>query len=279
LHNFIELYKRRKRINNPQAGDGSLADVVASTVFDLDATVATSYPGSGVTWSNLVGAPADGEVQTAYDFFTGDGSTGTTYPTFNGTAGDPAAYWSFDGGDYFNIKSGANTPLLRGLHLATGQDFWFAIACRPPNNDSVAEHLISTSAVTGSAAIGVNVQISTLERTRLVAGTGGGSTTATDTYTLPQNVNTVLMVSHNHTTDVTKFWAAGASPSEVSQIFTAVTDSTTPASIGSLAGGSVPISTPLRLYSVAMGNSYLTDGEASAIISALAARHGRTYPS
>src|SRR5574343_994393 len=118
---MIRTRKRIRAMSPPaESGDGSLSDVIASAVFDLDATQAASYPGSGTTWSNLVTAPADGSAQTAYDFYRGDGSTSTTYPTFNGTPGSAAAYWSFDGGDLFDLKSGANTTFLKNAHKSAG---------------------------------------------------------------------------------------------------------------------------------------------------------------
>lgn len=114
-----------------------LDGVLASTVCDLDATIAASYGGSGTTWANLVTAPADGSAQTAYDFYLGNGSTGTTYPAFNASSGSAAAYWSVDGGDYFSLKSGANTSFLNSLHKTTGgSDWWIAMALKYVTNST-----------------------------------------------------------------------------------------------------------------------------------------------
>jgi hypothetical protein len=53
----------------------ALGSLVSSCVFDLDATIAASYSGSGQTWSNLETTPADSEAQTAYDFYLGADSS------------------------------------------------------------------------------------------------------------------------------------------------------------------------------------------------------------
>jgi hypothetical protein len=142
---------RRTQMNISGTPASSYLDgVLASTVFDLDATIAASYPGSGLTWANLA-TPADGAAKTAYDFFLGDGVTATTYPAFSGSAGNSAAYWSFDGGDYFDLKSGANTAFLRDAHKTTGgSDFWIAMAYRPVDG-GVTQGLFTTTDGTGTA--------------------------------------------------------------------------------------------------------------------------------
>ena len=56
----------------------TLDQIESSVVFELDAGNTDSYPGTGEEWLNVTASPADGELQTAYDFEFG----------FNQTPGD-----------------------------------------------------------------------------------------------------------------------------------------------------------------------------------------------
>ena len=79
-------------------GSEFLDGVLASTVCDLDTTIAASYT-SGQTWTNLVSATG-----TAYDAFLGtDGDSAVNDPTFTGDAGTDTAYFAFDGGDWMCV--------------------------------------------------------------------------------------------------------------------------------------------------------------------------------
>lgn len=72
----------------------------ASTVFQIDASLPASYPGSGQTWFNVWKKPADGLAQSAYDFWMGrDGNTGTDDPAFS------ANKFILDGGDFAEVKT------------------------------------------------------------------------------------------------------------------------------------------------------------------------------
>lgn len=71
-----------------------------STVFQIDAAIPASYPGSGQTWFNVCKRPADGLAQSAYDFWLGrDGLSGTDEPTFS------ANKFTLDGGDFAEVKN------------------------------------------------------------------------------------------------------------------------------------------------------------------------------
>ncbi len=253
---------------------GSLSDVIASAVFDLDVTQAASYSGSGTTWSNLVAAPADGSAQTAYDFYTGDGSTSATYPTFNGSAGNSAAYWSFDGGDYFDLKSGANTAFLRNAHKTTGgSDFWIAMAYRPVDG-GVTQGLFTT--MDGTAVAGFRTEQLGSELIQLVQR--GPTTTQTNGGYVTPGADTLYIASHSHATNKTTHWRNSLTGSSVSHTFsTTTTDATRAARIGQRTTGNSPLLSGNRLYAVAMGNEYLDNAKAAAIIAALEARHNRDY--
>lgn len=265
---------RRTQMNISGTPASSYLDgVLASTVFDLDATIAASYPGSGLTWANLA-IPADGAAKTAYDFFLGDGVTATTYPAFSGSAGNSAAYWSFDGGDYFDLKSGANTPFLRDAHKTTGgSDFWIAMAYRPVDG-GVTQGLFTTTDGTGTA--GFRTEQLGSELIQLVQR--GAATTQTNGGYVTPGADTLYIASHSHATNMTTHWRNSLTGSSVSHTFsTTTTDATRAARIGQRTTGNSPLLSGNRLYAVAMGNEYLDNAKAASIIAHLNARHGRTY--
>lgn len=261
------------------SGDGSLADVVASTVFDLDATIVDSYPGTGTTWANLVVAPADGSDQTAYDFYTGNGSTDTTYPAFNGTPGDSAAYWGFDGGDYFNIKTGANTAFLNALHKTTGGTAWW-VACAFRTPESLGNcgffQTATNNATPGCymfAQAGGNVRVLQRGNTGFTTKDPIASGAVDDAES-----DYIAIISYDPTANAYRGWAntATATTTDNANFNACTSNAAVPLTLGR-GGGSVMFLAGARMYSFAMGNAYLDNTGAAAIMAALEARHGRDY--
>jgi hypothetical protein len=274
VNNFIELYKRRKRCSFPLAQDGSLSDVIASAVFDLDATQTDSYVGSGTTWANLVTAPADGSAQTAYDFMFGNGSTSTTYPTFTGTPGDPAAYFLFDGGDYFRLQ-GSKPDFLDSLQKTTGgTSWWLAMTIQWVVNTG---GLFGTS--NASSAIGMNIRTGNDgSMTFRMRGDTNVTALATPTGLLTAGGNAVIIYSFNKDTSTLARWVNTTTASTSSFILNpTAADAVGPGEIFSRGDGNFNQANGARLYSCAMGNEYIDDTKAAAIISLLESRHGRDY--
>lgn len=265
---------------HPQTGSGPaspyLDGVLASTVFDLDATVSASYPGAGVTWANLA-TPADGSAKSAYDFYRGDGTTVTTYPTFGGSAGDSSAYWEFDGGDYFRLKSETNTTFLNSLHRTDpGQDFWIALAFRVADATAISGLFTTQS---GASALGMRLELSTGEVTNAQQrGDSSGATVASVSGSLTIGTNYLLIASYSHANNNWRRWVNTDSATNSSQTYaTATGPSSSVAIIGARTAGSQFIPNGARLYSFAMGNEYLDNTMAASIIAHLEARHGRDY--
>lgn len=252
-----------------------LDGVLPATVFDLDATIAASYSGSGTTWSNLVTAPADGAAQSDYDFFRGDGATSTTYPTFNGSAGDPAAYWSFDGGDYFRIKSGANTPLLRDAHKSSGSiPVTFGLAFRTPATGTLTNWLFGTARQNANHGFALLSSSGTLT---LRQYDGGGAATTTIATALSAGTDYLLLLSFDYTNDIAKIWINSATGSDLTLVKdTTVTDGSNPYEIGAVQANA-PLINGHRVYWSGLFNEVFNDAKAAAIIAALEARHGRDY--
>lgn len=125
----------------------------SNAVFDLDATIAASYPGSGQVWNNLVAAPADSAAKSAYNFNLGadSGATGSD-PTFTGTPGNAGAYWLMDGSDYFSL-AGTITAFLNNLHKRVSHTV--IIAAEVALNTGADIGLFSTTDTTNAANIGM----------------------------------------------------------------------------------------------------------------------------
>ena len=263
------------RANNTK----SLRDVVSSAVFDVDATKASSYAGSGQVWTNLIASPADGSAKTAYDFYLGAGvSASTDDPTFTGTAGSPSAYFLLDGGDCFSLKSGANTAFLNALHKTTGgQDFWLAMALYVADQTATS---VALSTKTASSTLGFNVQISSAEQVRFQQTGDATLTTTTSSADHPAvsiGTNTVIIASYSSGT--LRSWVN--SSTKVQRAMTFNTTSAAASGFLTIGGqgnaGSSKLANGTRIYAVAMGNAYIDDAQAATIISTYNTRHGRTY--
>lgn len=92
-----------------------------STVFQIDAGVASSYPGSGQTWANMREHPADGSVKTAYDFWLGrDNTANSEDPAFS------VNKFISDGGDFCEIKT--TTDFIRNQFRSDLTNSWWSAA-------------------------------------------------------------------------------------------------------------------------------------------------------
>jgi len=252
-------------------GDGSLSDVVSSCVFDLDATQSGSYSGSGQTWANLCTVPADGELQTAYDWVRGvNGSGGTDDPTFNGTAGTAGAYWSLDGGDWFtNLNT--TTPFIRSIHKTSG-DYNFTIVMCVRFPTSGFGSFWGTAQTTGSQ--GVHLFVS---GTSAIIQHLNGATFANTTRTVTTGVDCFFAISWNFTTPSGKSaYNARTFSSFTLNRNTTTTNSDSNLYIGRTNGANIMPNTT-RIKAISVFNTMLSDGELGSVCDAYNARHGVTY--
>lgn len=259
-----------------RAGDGGggeepsspyLDGVIASTVFELDATDTNSYSGTGTAWNNLIASPADGESQAAYNTTL----TNSAW-TFTGTAGDQAAYWAHSTNGRFKIS--ANTDFTNGLHKTTGgTSWWAAFVVEQPSVGQV--RLAITAPNTGNGMF-------------LQTTTGTGNTNfhvAANSFNslpiisqTPTSQFSVLVYTFNPSTGDVGLWVNTTTGTFDTDTLTAVTaDASTELGIGAYAdtvGGS---SSGSKIVSFAMGNEYIDDTKAGLIIGYLETKHGRDY--
>lgn len=112
----------------------------AGLVMEWDAANSSSYGGSGQTLANVVTSPRDGSSQTAYDLYFGNDSVaGSDDPTHNGTPGGESAneFFSFNGSQYFTLKSGTNTTFIESWHKDLARQtavFWVETPAVLPSN-------------------------------------------------------------------------------------------------------------------------------------------------
>lgn len=257
--------------------------VLSSTVLDLDATVAASFPGSGQQWLNLTTAPADGSAKTAYDFDLGlTNSAAADDPTFTGTADTQSAYFSLDGADFFDFSSGTTTPsFLKNLHKTTGgQAFWIAVGVRVIAG-TTTQSLFGYRTTTATSR-GIRFDISTAERLTLAQGNGSATVNGTSATTLSSGTDYLLIVSAPAGGGTIRFWFNTLTAEEVSLTYGATSTDPAASSVPKIAAcgagtGQNIMNNTTRIYSFAMGNEYLDNTKAGMIISHMNARHGRVY--
>lgn len=241
----------------PPAGGGStcIQGIGIDVKAEWDATVSASYGGSGTTWANLA------DTGTAYDL-TIQGAA------FTGTAGDAAAYFAADPGDDF-VLSGALTTFIKDMQKATIGDYWFAIALYYQTSGTGNQGFHSTK--TGAAAAGVSNYFrgSHVVRNRT-------TTNVNFTAAASNNVNYVVIVSHNSTSNQTTVWL-GTTSGETLAGPTASAGDGGQFKIGSYEGTTGSFYAGTRIYAAAMGAGYINDSQAGSIFSCYETDHSRDY--
>lgn len=247
--------------------------VVAGTVFDLDATIADSYPGSGTTLANLIASPADGSGQTAYDFEI----VGTTPPVFNGSAGTSGAYFTLtNSGGAFEIPT--NTAFLASLHKTTGgADFTFCfvgeVLDATWNNEAIGGTSVSNT------ENGVRMITTTAENLQLAHHNGTSQVTNTST-TSPKTTGFVfLAVAYDHTAGEVTYWLSSSTGDVNSFTFnTTTTDATHEFCLGAVNRTSFTLKNSQWTWKAAsMWNKVLSDAEIADVITEYETRHEETY--
>lgn len=269
-----------RRTSSFRTPTAPLDSIISSAICDLDATILASYDGSGQIWANLVASPADGESQTAYDFFLGaDGSVASDDPTFIGSAGDAAAHFLYDGGDKNNLASGVNTNFINDMHKTTGGNvWWIAVAFRYAGTGFQCVWATASASPAGQgfealvndASNGVRINI---RRNNFI-------TNDFATGALVAGTDYLLIVSGDPvTTDDLRVWLNTTTAIENADMSTgtSTTNANNPMQIGARPNFILPLANLTRVYHFSMGNEYLDDTKAADIFTHLETRHQRFY--
>jgi len=240
-------------------------------LFDVDATLSSSYSGSGTTWSNLIASPDDGSAQSAYNF------TATGSPTFTGSAGDSAAYWALGGSNYFAL-SGSNTAALNNLHKTTGGGpFTFIIAFRTSGTIAATERLGGTCNVaSGNTGVLFELQ-STGTKYTLNQETSGTQHATQVTATFNASTDYLVAFAFNYTG--TTFKSAQNAKTFTSNTLSSGASTSSPSAAFQIANGnaSTAMSNGTRIYGAYLFNKALSDADLSNVVTVLNSRHARTY--
>lgn len=260
-------------LNTVQTLKFRIGDVISSCVFDLDATIAESYPGTGQVWANYELTPADGSAQTAYDMNLGSSSSpGTNDPTFNGSAGSSAAYWSVDDGDLFDL-AGSNTTFLNSLHKTTGGASWtFAVACQTVDVSGTFRMLRTQSTTVSN---GITLQCTASEQLQLIQS--DGSTSSFTSVTTPTSTalgigDVIWILSYDQSDGTVRIWINGVRAGDRTINFvTTTTDAALAMRLFASATDGI------RLYAASGFNDVFSDTEAAQLRALYRLRHNRNY--
>lgn len=253
-----------------------LGSVLASTAFDLDATIAASYT-SGQTWSNYEGSPSTSDAQTDFDAWLGiDGDVDTDDPTLVGDAGAASTYFAHNGSTFNVMKT--STDLLTSMHKTTGgSDFWLAIAWQHvEGGQQFVFNTVDGTTNNEGLALGIGGN----ERFFLRQHHGSSPTvTASSTETLVGGVDYLSVITHSHSSDLTDYYINEASVESVAHAFgTTTTDATyEPLRMGTNGSINQQMHNGTRIYGRYGGNEYVGATKAGIIRTHLVARHGRGY--
>lgn len=231
-------------------------------VGEWDATNSSSYSGSGTTFANLVGSPADGSGQTAYDLDINGGMT------FTGSAGDAAAYFATDATDDDFTLAGALTTFIKEMHKT--EDWWFAMALMYDADEAGNQGVVSTQA---SASAGATVYFRAADYPRATPPNNNFTSN-----TLSDLTNEIVIVTYDHaTTTIAAKTARTSIATNTSYTFTDNTSDGTAFSVGSYQGGTGYMGDEARIYAFALGNTYIGTSEMAQIVGCWETDHSRDY--
>lgn len=242
-----------------------LSDITDAAVFEIDFTVAGSYPGTGTAVNNLVASPADGSAKSDYNFTLTGG-------TFTGTAGDSAAYMAFDGSTYLTI-TGGNTALLNALQNDAGSDFFWYFVGRPAG-DFNEQAIMSTR---HSASRGVTMSLDSAEELDFVQW-GGSYVTSNTGITVVAGTDAFIGWSHDNTGDESGAYYNSGTATTAAHAFASTTGTAQgDLKIGADTAAGRTLANGWRGYAVGMLNEYPSDATVAAIIAMYEERHARDY--
>lgn len=261
----------------------SLQDIVASNVFDLDATQSASYGGSGQTWSNLTASPADGANQTDHDYYLGDGSgSDAADPIFTGSAGSQSAYWAFDGGDGFTLTAASVAAMVdfyKNLHKSTGgQAHSICFVGRFAATAGVSRALGGTgnATTTGQGMYYFIPSFSTTDKLGLGWYDGTGGNTLINSAVTADSTDVFVVMTFDPSTGAYKAYVNADAP--VTGTATAQVSTTDPTRVMEIMqSGSANIASGSRLYACSMYNTVLSNDDVANVKAFYEARHGRSY--
>lgn len=262
----------------PQRFKAPLDSILPSAVFDVDATLSDSYPGSGQVWFNLVTTPSGGSPRAAFDYTMGtSNSVAADDPTFVGVPDDIGAYWSLDGGDGFRGIASLYEYTGRLSTTTTGPDFTVVSALR--FQSSALDQRIFATQSNAAFSRGISVGVGSDNKLYLSQYGDSAAVQVALNTTLTPGVDYLCIVACEKATNKVRFWLNNRTGTELSFTMNATSyDSLTHAAIGARSAGTAEfLASGTRLYHVALLNGAIGNSDAAKIFNHLNARHGRVY--
>ncbi len=260
---------------SPAAAAPDIGSIESSTIFDLSAQVTSSTDDAGKAWKNLTEAPADAELQTAYDWTYGQSSgDATDDPVLTGSAGDAGTYYLFDGSANFTLET--ITTFWEDIHKTGSGDCWIALSFLYQSGAG-AQVMFATNLT----ASGAGIRVITSSNQLYFQQRGAATVSAASGITLVDETNYIAVISHDRSANQTTFWVNSTTGTDIAQTFSA---STTDANAGAVIIGAAgnyggDMLTGTRMYACAGGNDYLDDTRAEAIMDVVANRQtAARYP-
>lgn len=248
-----------------------MSDITPSAVYDLDATISSSYSGSGTSWNNLIASPADGSAQSAYNFVQRGSQS------FTGTADSPSSYFNSNNTGGWNVPPTSFISNLQRTDL--GIEYTAVFSFRTPSSlGSTNKGLMGTSS--NLVANGVYNVVQTNNRAILRHQNGSAGVGYSPVNALTTDTDYILAVMVNSTTGEIKFfinkdkfepspltWLTNTTPSPATQygLFSSAT------------GLGLPWPAGTRFYAASFFNKFLTDFEYSNVFIEYQRRHKRNY--
>jgi len=265
-----------------------LQSLIASNVAEFDATLASCFVVGDIELRNHCPSPADGSAQTDYDMYHGDtAGVSSKDPTFVGNTNDPASYFTFDGTQFFSIKTGTTSPaFLKDLHREdAAHPSTLMMAFRYVDNGALYNFAGNNS----GAGQGFRLQVNTTDKpnVRRVTATDGDDVASTLTlvngtdylmaFTIGGEFDAVLGAARS-----IKFSINGASFTAAANMpIATVAGTNNVSSTGTFSVGAtnklVAVPSGFRMYGFYMFNEVLSDAQLATIAQFLEFRHQRDY--
>ncbi|QQG36809.1 MAG: hypothetical protein HYS17_03295 [Micavibrio aeruginosavorus] len=257
--------------NSPNPRRRARPRLPASTVFQIDASLSASYPGSGQTWLNVWKKPADGLAQSAYDFWLGRDT--------NATTDDPAFSTNkfiLDGGDYAEVKN--TQDFFRNQVRTDLTNAWWCAAAFMISSTASQQTILGTT--NASSNRGWRFDHNTTPNMRFIRADGSTNHT-TNLHNLSGKIGIPLLhvFSWNNQNQTYKsalnsriFTASGAATNvPITQ------QNPGKFNFGSANHGTQKLLNGSELYGMAMGVGLITNDDLAAIVNYFNFLHNRPY--
>lgn len=254
-----------------------ISSVAPNSIFQWDANLPASYPGSGQPLYNVIDVPFGGDPHDNTHWQLGNTSNPTTDdPTFVPGIFPTAAKFTTDGADVLTIVA-ASTPFIDSLHRSdTGQTFW-AISAFSSGTTDVAQNIYGNA--NGSALSGWRVDWNTSNLLRFIRsdGTVNAPSQAMETGLLA-NTPYLHVFTYNPATGT---WKSAINSRTFNNTATDPFPNTVTAtgrfSAFASNNSSARMSAGSEFYGAALGAGDLNNTQLSAIVDYYNTLHGRVY--